>query len=169
MADIAISAATSVSLLNYHALVVAWEYTYSATAWISSSDRRSSLCMQAQGKDVCTGGDQAQVGTARVRPAPLTRLASGSCHSPPAQRGVSAALSAFVTFADWLQDTTPRLDAGGQADKGVLTWYTMDSTFRPPSRYCEMASLRRVFSAWMMLLPPAWHAAGGRTDKSKAD
>lgn len=35
----------------------------------------------------------------------------------------------------------------------------MEASLYPPSRYCSRASFRRVFSFWITLLPPAWHAA----------
>jgi hypothetical protein len=51
----------------------------------------------------------------------------------------------------------------------------MESTLKPPSRYCTRASFCRVFSAWTTFAPPVWHAAvqgnsqAGETDmKSKS-
>ena len=41
----------------------------------------------------------------------------------------------------------------------LVTWVTMDASEKPPERYEVKASLRRVFSFWMTLLPPAWQAA----------
>ncbi|CAH0369989.1 unnamed protein product [Pelagomonas calceolata] len=47
----------------------------------------------------------------------------------------------------------------GMAFLPFVTWVTTDDSLRPPAKYLSSASLRRVFSAAMTLLPPAWHAA----------
>ena len=45
----------------------------------------------------------------------------------------------------------------GMAFLPFVTWVTTDDSLRPPAKYLSSASLRRVFSAAMTLLPPAWH------------